>query len=182
MVIAHVAGVPVEEMLPTLASAGTGLLAEGAGCGCGGGCRRRARHMTDPPHRAHLPGACGGRVRCGPTRRSSAGGTRATMGDDRGRSRPARRRCRSRHHAHLSKDAEHGGGAPARDRPAEPPCVHGPGTDTRRMLIEIDFRETRCHHRQLHLAESGTKRLHAITRTGGKVANLARSGAPRPAG
>jgi hypothetical protein len=44
MVIAHVGGVPVEEMLPTLASASTGLLAVGAGLRL----RLRLRRRREP--------------------------------------------------------------------------------------------------------------------------------------
>jgi hypothetical protein len=46
MLVAHVAGVPVEEMLPTLASASTGLLMVGAGLRLR--VRRRLRRREEP--------------------------------------------------------------------------------------------------------------------------------------
>ena len=99
LVIAHVGGVPVEEILPSVTGAGAGLLRRARLADAAPATPTGAAEMTDDQdaaHGAHLPGARRGGLRRVDERGGAAPlvARRARLGDDRGRGRPARRRRR----------------------------------------------------------------------------------------
>ena len=154
VIIAHIAGVPVEETVPLLAGArrraGHARMGDGA-------LRRRRRERgserrQDAAHRAHLQRASRGRFRRVDERGDAAlVARRARLGDGRGAGRSARRRCGASRHARPDDGAEYGGGGTYRvDPPTRLAFTWLWDGETHRTLIEIDFGDRRRHRRHVH--------------------------------
>ena len=128
-VIAHVGGVPVEELLPALSGAGS---APARALGGPALRRGRERHERDAPHGAHVRGARPGGVR----RVDQRGGhpplvaRRARLGDHRGDGRPAGRRRGAGGHARPARGPSSTAAAAATRRSTRRAGSRSPGSGT----------------------------------------------------